>query len=428
MRLDMRSKDVGLFPQASKVQIHRIGDIDAELKQISSPVETVLNDKLIDQKALQRRLKELSVRDRIVDVTRFKYLLGCATPHSSLNGKLIRIAKSRPDLVANVMRYFRRYESLPQSVADSLLEWLGEPPLYPATSAEIVETLSERIGGPTKVKFLQKLDRMWKPTQLDASLMAVIGSVLLTEGTLSPSRANYAVLNAPEWWTKARLIEALTKRHFSEAWLENILNVCIRNSQPDVALAAAYRMIEENISMVPGTKPIHPIAHDALKLFGKAKGRPANVSGIEIALHEFLGVSTKVDWKKIFKTNHNEVEQQALLAFTSAKVNASAFVNGADVFDDWLADALHNLNPTMGKYKLGNLTWAANPTTKFSKIYPATQKVIAAIHGWRYASPYSHAQESKTKSATKPLPFRVIGQARRMYKSAFHELSLQFPA
>jgi hypothetical protein len=37
IRLDELSKDIGLFPQSSKVHIHRIKDVDEELKSISNP-------------------------------------------------------------------------------------------------------------------------------------------------------------------------------------------------------------------------------------------------------------------------------------------------------------------------------------------------------------------------------------------------------
>jgi hypothetical protein len=427
-RLDMKSKDIGLFPQPSKVEIHKVDDIDNELKQISSPIETVVTRTNIDQQGIRRRLRELSPRDRISNPTRFKFLLGCAAPHSELNAKLLRIAKSRPDMVPNIMWYFRRYRSLPDSVSKALLAWLAEAILYPATTNEIVLTMYGRIHGPRKRAFLDRAARFWKPQTMDAMLMASVGSALIAEGELSPPRVEYAVLNAREWWVRCKLIEALNRRHYAEVKLEGLCNTCIRDLQGEVSLAAAYRMIELNLDVTANPKPIHGIAHGALALFGKAKGRPKAICGVEIALHEFIGKATRVDWRKIFGTHHTNAERQALLAFPNAKVTASALVNGADVFDDWLVHALYSLTPALGTYKFGNLTQVAKKTSPLYKVFPSTHALVSAVHEWRYASPYSHPQEQKTKMPTKPLPFRVIGKVRRLYLASFQELGKTWPA
>jgi hypothetical protein len=126
--------------------------------------------------------------------------------------------------------------------------------------------------------------------------------------------------------------------------------------------------------------------------------------------------------ERLRKGNHADVEQHALLTFPSAKVNASALVNGADVFDDWLVHALHGLEPSLGTYKFGNLTQEAKDTSKLFKQFPATHRLIKAVHAWRYSSPYSHPQEEKSKTPTKPLPFRIIGQVRRLYVASLGPL------
>lgn len=90
VKLDMLSKDVGLFPQGSKIEIHEVKDIESELKSISTPPEVAIKKPYIDQLRLRRRLTELSPRFEITNETRFKYLLAHATPNSKLNARLIR--------------------------------------------------------------------------------------------------------------------------------------------------------------------------------------------------------------------------------------------------------------------------------------------------------------------------------------------------
>ncbi|MEI7837598.1 MAG: RNA-directed DNA polymerase, partial [Planctomycetota bacterium] len=50
VRLDMLSKDIGLFPQSSKIDIHEIKDIETELKSVSHPTETTIKKKIVDQR------------------------------------------------------------------------------------------------------------------------------------------------------------------------------------------------------------------------------------------------------------------------------------------------------------------------------------------------------------------------------------------
>jgi Reverse transcriptase (RNA-dependent DNA polymerase) len=99
IKLDMLSKDVGLFPQSSKITIHEVRDIDAELKSVSSPPEPAITSTIVNQVKLRKRLVALSPRFEITNDTRFKYLLSRAEPHHIINARLLRIYKTRPDLV-----------------------------------------------------------------------------------------------------------------------------------------------------------------------------------------------------------------------------------------------------------------------------------------------------------------------------------------
>ena len=79
IRLDRLSKDIGLFPQAAKIDIHRVTTIDKELKSISNPTEATVKGTIVDQAKLAKRIAALSPRltpvVRIEDETRFTFLL-----------------------------------------------------------------------------------------------------------------------------------------------------------------------------------------------------------------------------------------------------------------------------------------------------------------------------------------------------------------
>ncbi len=58
--LDLMSKDVGLFPQSGKISIHRVHNIEDELKSVSNPPEAAIKTNFTDQKKLLTRIEELT--------------------------------------------------------------------------------------------------------------------------------------------------------------------------------------------------------------------------------------------------------------------------------------------------------------------------------------------------------------------------------
>lgn len=428
MRLDLLSKDIGLFPQAGKIKIHKITDIEAELKQISSPVETLTLGKPEDQALIQKRIKELSPRNHVEDSTRFKYILGVLAPNAKLNSKLLNIAKLRLDLFPNVMRYFRRYTQIPSNAADAMLDWLDEGIMYSSMVADLIETLGTRTKVPQLQRLLAFAKKTWKPVSMDPTTMNAIGTLLLRHGNLSPSSALYILRSAKDSWVLCSLIEAISPKHYTNPFLQKVLNERIRDKDADVAISAAYRLVELKLSVLPDKFRVNPSAHQLLKLFKLSPGRPAYICGIELAVSEYCGRSTGVNWKKLFGTTYKDAERQALLTFPLAKSNASAFVNAAEVFDDWLVDALHRTDPSLGKYQLGNISWAAKNNSSLAKKRPQIHQLVHTIHELRYTSPMSHPMQASTKAPSKPIRFSAIANVKKKLLNALQDLRKAFPS
>ena len=427
MRLDLLSKDIGLFPQAGKIGIHKIADIELELKQISSPVETSAQSKSTDQVQLRKRLNALSPRNKVQDATRFKYILGATAPHSQLNAKLIKIAKTRLDIFPSVMRYFRRYGYIPKRSAEAMLDWLESGILYPAMVAEIVETLGSHTSGIQMQRLLAFAKKAWKPASMDASTMSALGSLLVRHGALSPSSILYVLRQATDSWVICKLIECLGPTHFTGVFVQKALNERIRDKDADVSITAAYKLIELKLSVLPSQQRVHSSAHQLLKLFGLSPGRPASVCGIELSISEYCGRPTGTNWKKLFGATYKDAERQALLTFPLAKSNPSAFVNAAEVFDDWLVDALHRTDTSLGQYKLGNVSWAAKSTSNLAKHRPLIHQMVAAIHELRYSSPMSHPMMASTKMPSKPIRFSAIAAVKKTVLNALQDLRKAYP-
>jgi Reverse transcriptase (RNA-dependent DNA polymerase) len=89
IKLDIASKEIGLFPQTSKINIRKIVDPDQEIKSVSRPPEPSLQGppSKRKQKELLRRILELSRGGSVAaeSATRFKYLMGRTKTDCRLN-------------------------------------------------------------------------------------------------------------------------------------------------------------------------------------------------------------------------------------------------------------------------------------------------------------------------------------------------------
>ena len=128
--LDLLSKDVGLFPQSSKIKIQKVIDIEAELKSVSNPPEPAIHKTVVNQKKLMQRIIELTPRYRISDTTRFKYLLAHAEPSAAMTNRLWRIFQTHPEIYKSVCNYLRRYPKLPRVPAEKVIELIKANTLY----------------------------------------------------------------------------------------------------------------------------------------------------------------------------------------------------------------------------------------------------------------------------------------------------------
>jgi hypothetical protein len=145
--LDLSSKEIGLFPQTSKINIRRVKDPDDEIKSVSRPPEAALRP-IVDQKKLTSRLLEITRRSSIDGQvsTRFKYLLAQAAPNYRLSERLLLIIRKHPEYSGMIAAYFSRYKSIPTKLAAKIIAYLKEPELYHSVSGDVLRACLGRMS------------------------------------------------------------------------------------------------------------------------------------------------------------------------------------------------------------------------------------------------------------------------------------------
>lgn len=422
VKLDHLSKDVGLFPQASKISIHEVKDIETELKSVSHPAESAIRGRIVDQERLRKRLMQLTPRFHVKDSTRFKYLLAHAQPRAALTDRLWRIFAKHPEFYPQFARYLERYRRLPKGVGERLIQEIEHQELYPAIRASLLHAAEGRLTDKQTRKLATMVKRqIWKPRNMPADLFAVAGRALFRSNRLTVAQLRFACQNTKRWWGRSQLVLALNPTHLGSGTLTKLLNHAVRDHHETVALAGAFGVAMNEISVSSPRKDIHQTAAVVLRELGILKRTPASACGISESLRRMLGTIPAINWKAVFAGNYRDVEKHIVYTRALADTNASAWVNAMDVFDDWLLSALYTHDTTLGKYTSGKIGSVIG-STRLKLKYPAIQALVKSIHHKRLESSLSHAKIRSTGKPTKPIHWGYLKTGKMLFQKALNEL------
>jgi Reverse transcriptase (RNA-dependent DNA polymerase) len=134
LKLDLASKELGLVPQAQKIECRRVFSVDELRKNVPSRIASITPTARIT-KTTQRRLERLFRRSlkkekgqwNIVDVTKFKFALFRMKPKLAIAKRIAPLLDQRPDLSWVLAAYFSKF-SQNKRAADTLLVALQRDP------------------------------------------------------------------------------------------------------------------------------------------------------------------------------------------------------------------------------------------------------------------------------------------------------------
>lgn len=422
--LDRLSKDVGLFPQSGKIDIHRVQNIQDELKSISSPIETVLTGPVADQRGIQRRLAELAPHHtgyRVSDPTRFKFLLAHAKPSLRILDRLWRVFEHAPHYYPQLSNYLQKFQALPDKHADKLLEQVQGQDLYPAIRASFIVAADDRLSVTRTKRFRTTLKPLWKPRINTPELTVAVWAALHRLGHLTERQADYALLNAHSAWLRTRL-------HFGMPWTEvpkarqaRLLNASIRSTDTDVAVASSWLAALLDSDIRRPIRDIHPLAKIILRESGNLKRADSKVCGIRQAVVEITRVDINVSWRKFFGKSYRQAESKIVACKGYFKTNPTAWVSLLDVFNDLLLDELFRRDGTVGSRALGKFGGVIH-NVKLKTKYPKTYAYVVAVHAKRGECEFAHAVVHGTKAPTGRIAFKWLRTGTKLMTSALAEL------
>jgi hypothetical protein len=427
VQLDRLCKDIGLFPQSSKIKVHKVTDIEAELKSVSSPTEASISLKAVNQRLLKKRIREVTANYEIKDPTRFKYLLAHCAPEKEITKRIMRLWSKEFHLYPQVCRYLRKYPVLPDDVAEVLIDEVWRQKAYPSIAAECVRTLDERVPTSKWTNARYTIRARWKnEPNIQPDARAAFGVWLLKGHEMTNDMLVRAFAKKYSWWPKAELLLTLTKGRAHEPVVAALLNGLVRKGSGDgLARIAAYVIAIHDVPLE--TKKASDLNRSASLLLASVGlvGKPAQREcGINQSMQRMFGPCKEVDWKKFFGKDYAEVERHAIQCRAYADTSVTAWVNAFDVFCDWLFVALYRNNPVLlGSYTKGKVGSVLS-SPKLRDNFPAILAMVKLIHeNGRYHSNLSHAEVKNTGKPTRPIKYNFFTKSKPVVKAAFAELT-----
>lgn len=420
--LDRLSKDVGLFPQSSKIDIHEIEDIRKELKTISGPTDRALRHQNVDQQALHRRLNKLSPRFHVADPTRFKYELAHAVPNARLTSRLWKIYERAPMYYEPFCRYLSRYRRFPRNLAAKVLREIGKDNLYQSVTAAFVRAADGRMPTGHEGAAKRLFKRMWAPRVRQADLSMALAMALVQVRHLTGTQLQFVTLRGRAWWVSAHIFRALDEQYPGTSTGNRIANEAIRIGKPDVAIAAAWYLATTGLTLTGSKREISPSAKCVLREFGLLSRGVPGICGIHQSLERLCGRTPDIDWRRFFGPTYRRAEKQMIACRANSETSASAWVMALDVFNDWLLDGVYRKDPSIGTYTLGKIGSVLQSTRLRAK-YPSLLAYVSEIHEKRLESNLAHPLVRRTGRPTKYIRFRYVRESKVLLRAAIREIA-----
>lgn len=424
--LDKKSKELGLFPQASKVSVHKIKDITEEVKQISKPLfEDEIEEEAKPDEASACIVKLL--RSKSNDTTSIKRYMQYLEPNAKNNKMVLNLLYEYPEVIVSFVYYIQRYpRRLPNSIVMFIKQCcLDRTKQYYAgillrvsafnMSEKVIADFGNLANGllrkDNKEKFIY--DLLFKEQ---------LYLLLVLSGRFTIRTYINWINKEDNWWIKQQLLSDLVTCDASEEIENKLVNICLMSSNSDEALGAVMQIIVEPTRYnLPITSSISAVAQEALKQSGIIRrGRYSN-SQINNYLEIITEEKWSFRWKKLLGGDHDNVERFIFAAMIYWRADLTAFVNLWDTIDDRMLSVMTIAHPELGGYTLGNVG-GIKDSKGFRTHIPTYHRMVKQIHELRLSSYLSHTQIKNTGKYTGPIPYKEKKRIKKLIIVGMREL------
>jgi hypothetical protein len=421
IKLDIASKEIGLFPQTSKINIRKVSDPEDEIKSVSRPPEPSLVP-FVNQKKLTARILELCRRGRVPasSSTRFKYLLANVAPNHRLNARLIKVLQSHPEYAPQIASYISRYKKIPAGLAKEIKAYLDDQELYHSVLATVLDACIGRLPAPYDNDIGKAAaDRLLRPKPaalpLQPTYKAALIACALSSGKLTFAEYDGLVAAEADWWIKKRSIIALAPYIFGVPSYEAFLNLRMREDGSEVARICAARLVEGSYKLATPYGTVETTTKHMLRAAKIIRVVGAPDSRIpEVIAYMLDRKRTVFDWKAMFGSSHKHAERMTIMLKRDREANIEKFLVHLDSWCDFLLSEIYK------RHKPGKTYPSYGSALKdpvLTALLPTAIPALLALHAVRLESSVAHPRSQKTGKPTRRLKHHDYYKIRKRLMS-----------
>lgn len=439
IRLDLRSKHLGLVPQAQKIARRRVTDIRTVIKSVpsnlasSAPVRPFKRLSRTSKRRLLKILKDSLKRTKgeleVVDATRFKFALYRLPPSTRLLRSIRPLYLSRPDLSGVLANYAARFPASP-ACHDVLYSALRASPAYDAVAADYVLALDRTVRAGRRSRF-NRFVRMLPGKSEEKSLLATFPTKLFlykrTNKLVAAARLYREVQPLVAGLLISRLAFDPNHRSMAPTDLRGAISRFARSSDADLSRYCTYLMLTE-LKLIPSK----PGAAGSLLLRHVGLNVPNNKPSLLLGFFkELFSVNSPLDWERLLgKRAHSEAQRRSNVIRGYWLGSPSVFVTVLDNFNDLLIQRFSLKHPRLrGPFRTATRkgkripdfeNWLRN--ADLATILPRATPTFLECHTLRHRADVAHPTSSKTGRHTRPLTDEESARIILRLRPAYREL------
>ena len=426
--LDKKSKELGLFPQASKITIHEILNIDDEIKRISIPL---FDDEFDDEKKTDIAINAIKglMKEDPADLTTIKRYFQYVKQNARSNKLAIAAVQRFPNMIHSFAFYVQRYpRKIPPTISDYIYQSCQDKTQQFA-SGILLEAILGNLNSNDAHRFTEMAKQLLNLDKKSSFIidsrfrLQLIAFILLYDTKFGSRQKNY--IKKSNWWVRSNLIYQTQKNGSIDKLGVHFFEEYIKSQECELASAGAYCYLLT--SQYIQALPINTLSPYAQNIFKQAKviqrSRYSN-SQIPIYIKELTGIQQKFQWKKKLGKDHDQIERTLFTAIGYWKTDLTAFVNIWDTMDDRICSLITKDHPELGGYTLGKIGGIVKSKGFISNV-PKFHQMCTELHQLRLHSYLSHSEIKNSHQYTGPIPQKKRKAIIKLIKEGIQEL-IQF--
>jgi hypothetical protein len=444
LKLDLQSKELGLVPQAQKIECRKVESVDEVLKNIPSAFagsaagddsETKRPNQSDFIMTFRQSIRKQSKHWVVEDTTKFKFSLHRLNPRKDVLKRIAPFLNSRPDLSWVLASYLKKFPSS-REAADILLEALKRDPTYDAAAANYIDAMDVCEPDNGNAHYRRVIETANRRSE-EKSILLRIASSSFRGRRRSPGQALELIEREPDPRAQGILIHRLFGAHpsapFNKSACRIFLESCTESSDPDIARFSAGLLLDDWPWLSPSWRPSKAANRSVALLLqglGLRKRAPKKKGVLE---HFFQGrykIGISITWRKALGRDWREAERRCLRFQQLLIGDPTTRITLLDTFNELLLQGFSARHPALNAAYVK----AAGPNSRFPDFgnwltngafvaqLPKGSKWFSDIHNARVAGELAHAKAKKSGKPTRPISFKKAERLMKGAQAAWAEL------